>query len=68
MRLRGQINSQDSTRRGGWIRANQQSWYFQWCDAAPGVRRSADDSVEFDLTTDARGRPIAINVTPFTNP
>ncbi len=65
-RLRGRLNSDHNTQRGGWIRANQRAWYFQWSDA-PGVRRGVDDWVEFTPSQNAAGRPIAVDVVHVNN-
>jgi len=61
-RQRGRIDAEHSSERGGWIIASGARWYFLWTSSPNVPRGLADVSVEFALTHDDRGRPVAVDV------
>jgi hypothetical protein len=64
-RLHGHIDVHHHSETGGWIisgrGAMEARWYVRWADN-PNVNRDTLGVVEFELTTDKRGRPVAVNV------
>ncbi len=66
-RLRGRIDAQHCSDRGGWLYTTKDRcpFFFKWSDnraIRPGIMH--DTLVEFTLTTDSSGRPVAVDVVP----
>lgn len=65
---RGRLEAQHCSDRGGWIIAYGARWYFKWTDNR-AIRPSILDQtlVEFTLSRDERGRPVAVDVEPVNS-